>query len=69
MSYEIEFTDEEEKTITNCVTLLKEICTIMKDHDCTHMVNTSTKVIMADIDTINEILEILNNLVSVDSIE
>ena len=69
LSYEIEFTDKEEETITDCVTLLEKINSIMKDHDCTHMVNSSIKLIMADIDTINETIDTLNNLISADTIE
>lgn len=69
MSYGIEFTDKEERVITDCVTLLEEIYSIMKDHDCTQMVNTSIDEIMADVYTIGKTSEILNNLINADLME
>lgn len=69
MSYEVEFTDEEEKIITDCVTLLERIYSTMKKHDCQQLVNTSMDEIMTDVYTIGKTSKILNNLINADLME
>lgn len=60
-SYEIEFTDEEEKTITDCVTLLEKIYSTMEKHQCTNLVDSTSDEVITDY-TIVKMAQALNSL-------
>lgn len=60
-SYEIEFTDEEEKTITDCVTLLEKIYSTMEKHQCTNLVDSTSDEVITDY-TVVKMSQALNSL-------
>lgn len=68
ISYEVELTEEESDIITRCEDLFYNICTQMKDRDCTSLIDSRNGTGIS-INEINQVLDVLDALELADVME